>query len=62
MNSMFYEAIAFDQEINTSNNGTAWNTSMVGDMSNMFRTATAFNKDISNWSTNSITEHELHVP
>jgi hypothetical protein len=63
MNCMFRNAPAFDQEIDRiAYYANACNTSSVINMSYMFRTATAFNRHISNWNTNSITEHELHVP
>lgn len=53
MSSMFYNATAFNQNINT--NGNKWNTAAVEFMSGMFNGAAAFNKKISTWDVSSVT-------
>ena len=45
MISMFYEALAFDQEIG------GWNTANVISMEGMFADAASFNRDIGRWDT-----------
>ena len=49
MQSMFFGATAFNQEIGS------WNTAAVTDMSYMFFGATAFNQNISTWNTAAVT-------
>ena len=48
MNSMFRDAITFNQNINS------WNVSSVTDMFTMFFRATAFNQPIGNWNVSSV--------
>ena len=49
MDSMFYNAIAFNQDIST------WDVSNVTNMNNMFRGATAFNQGITGWVVSNVT-------
>ncbi|CAL6336476.1 unnamed protein product [Bathycoccus prasinos] len=44
MQSMFYSAFAFNQDIG------GWNTEKVTNMQYMFYSASAFNQDISSWT------------
>jgi len=45
---MFYEATAFNRDL-------AWDTSQVTDMALLFRGASSFNGDISQWNTGKVT-------
>ena len=55
MNSLFYSATSFDQDISN------WVVSNVTDMYSMFYNATSFNKDISNWDVSSVTDMNYSV-
>ncbi len=50
-----YQAFAFTDNIGTGSSTWAWDVSNVQDFTQMFYTATAFNKDISAWNTSSAT-------
>jgi trimeric autotransporter adhesin len=49
MSFMFYQAIAFNQNIGS------WNTAAATNMSGMFYQATAFNQNIGSWNTGNVT-------
>jgi len=49
MNSMFYYANTFNQDL------SSWNTSNVTDMRSMFRNNAAFDQDLSSWDITSVT-------
>ena len=71
MERMFYNASAFNQDINTKefddnggkyfdDNGEiyiAWNVGNVTDMYYMFGNATAFNQDLSSWDVGNVTDY-----
>jgi surface protein len=48
LNSMFMNAVAFNQDI------SSWNTANVIYMPNMFRGAAAFNQNIGSWTTSKL--------
>ncbi len=50
MNSMFFNAAVFNQNIGT------WDTDNVIDMNSMFRGTSAFNQNISGWNTSNVTD------
>ena len=61
MEGMFYDATAFNGDINTKvvtvdgEKYTAWDVSSVTNMSYMFSFATVFNQPLSDWDTSSVT-------
>ena len=51
MNSMFADALTFNQNISN------WNTSNVTNMNKMFFNARSFNQNLSKWNVKKIIEH-----
>jgi len=56
MESMFQNATAFNQPINTNIGNGSWITTNVTNMSRMFYNATNFNKDIGDWNVSNVTD------
>jgi len=59
MDNMFFQAVAFNQSLNTTTVGdppyVAWNTGNVTNMQGMFHDATDFDSGISGWNTSNVT-------
>jgi surface protein len=55
MQTMFWEAVAFNQPINHNPATGAWNTGNVTNMQEMFEDAIAFNQDLDQWDVSQVT-------